>query len=281
MRPVLFEIFGYGIPGYGVMAAAGIVAGLIVSALLARRAGIGADFVLDAVFWMAIAGFAGARALYLCVTWRATLNDPLGSLISGGGGVFIGGMAAGAAMLWVMCKRLSVGFLRMADIFAPGLSLAHVFGRIGCLLAGCCYGAVAPRWAAGCAISFPRITGARGQIIGSWPFLDEMSRGWIAPDAACSLPLWPVQIIEAVLNLALFCALMLLWRRRMASGRIFAAYIAGYAFLRFGVEFLRGDADRGIIAGLSLSQWLCVAALGAAAWIWRRTTVAQSPTADC
>jgi phosphatidylglycerol:prolipoprotein diacylglycerol transferase len=269
MHPVLFRLGPVDIPGYGAMAALGIVAATLLAALLARRDGIGVDFVLDAVFWTLLAGFAGARAAYMVVSWHETVADPLGALLNSGGGIYLGGLAAGGAALVAVCRGHGVAVARAADLLAPAVALAHAFGRVGCHLAGCCYGRVAAdamRW---CAVQYPEITNARGQAAGSWPYLDHLSRHLIEPGAPCSLPVYPVQLMEAGLNLALCAALVVAWRHPHRAGSVAVAYLLAYSAGRFALEFLRGDTERGILAGFSLSQWLSLAAAAAALWLLR------------
>ena len=103
----------------------------------------------------------------------------------------------------------------LADILAPSIALGHVFGRIGCLLNGCCYGRECHLpWA----IRYPA-----GQ-----------------PNVPTT-PVHPTQVYEAVLNLGLYVALAWLYRRKKFQGQIFAFYLVGYAVVRSVVECFRGD----------------------------------------
>lgn len=57
-----------------------------------------------------------------------------------GGYVFYGGFVACVVASVAYCKIKKIIFFEVADLFAPLLSLAHAFGRLGCFFAGCCYG---------------------------------------------------------------------------------------------------------------------------------------------
>ena len=252
------------------MAALGIVAATLLAGLLARRRDIGIDFVLDAVFWAVLAGFAGARASYMAVAWRETLADPIGTLLNPGGGIYLAGLAGGGAALAVVCRAHKVPLAAAADLIAPAVALAHAFGRVGCHLAGCCYGRVAAEATEWCAVRYPHITNASGKSAESWPFLDHLSRHLVTQADSHSLPVYPVQLVEAGANLVLCCVLVAYWRAKPREGSVALLYLAVYAIARFGLEFLRGDAARGIFAGLSLSQWLSLGALFAAAGLWLR-----------
>ena len=137
--------------------------------------------------------------------------------------------------------------------FAVPLGLA--FGRMGCLMAGCCFGSTCELpWA----VSFP----------GSSPASLEQFKEHLLPSAHMwSLPVHPTQIYESAASLAISAA-CLVWihPRKRYDGQVFAAFLALYAVARFFVEFLRRD-DRGGAAGLSTSQLLGIALLGVAALI--------------
>jgi len=115
--------------------------------------------------------------------------------------------------------------------------LGHAFGRIGCFFYGCCYGRDSDAW---CAVTFPA---------GS-PSWHEHGRRMVS--------VLPTQLFEAAALLALFAALMVLWRRRGGrDGLILGAYMAGYAVIRFGMEYLRGD-PRAAVGPFSISQTISI-----------------------
>ena len=111
----------------------------------------------------------------------------------------------------------------------PGFALVHAFGRAGCFLTGCCYGLPHPRLG----ISF--------------------SRSLIAPNG---VPLLPVQLYGAGLELLLFICLYRGCRRKSDGYRLLGFYLFLYGLARFGLEFLRGDAYRGFWGPFSTSQWI-------------------------
>lgn len=270
MHPTLITVAGYGLPSYGVLAALGILAAVGMALRLGRREGLDADFLLDAVFWAVVAGFAGARMAYLAVTWRETVRAPLASLFSGGGGVYLAGLAAGLGTVLLLCRRKGVPFAAAADVFAPALALGHAFGRVGCHLAGCCWGCRLEGAGARWGVRYPRLLSEKGMVEGSWPWLDHLGRGWISAREAWSRPVAPVQLLEAGFDLLLVAGLLVLWKFRRFRGQIALAYGGAYAVIRFGLEFLRGDAARGLYGPFSFSQWLCLAALGGGvAIVWR------------
>lgn len=265
----------FSIPGlpslqaYGVMVAAGILLATALAWRLSRQRGVRADFALDAVFWAVVCGFIAARLLYIAVSFREWLADPVAVTFGSGGGVFLGGLAGGIGAAALVARRHKVPLLTAFDILAPAVAFAHGMGRIGCVLAGCCYGRVcSPGFPL--AISYPRLTAADGTLTGSWPYLDHLQRGIVTAGDIRSLPVYPVQLIEAAFLFLLTAVLLAVFRKRPAPGAVATMYLAAYAGIRFALEFLRGDAERGIIAGLSLSQWLSMLVLAAAVAILAR-----------
>lgn len=170
-----------------------------------------------------------------------------------GGLTYYGGFlgAAGAAVF--VLRRDRFPFWKAADMAGFAVPLGLAFGRMGCLLAGCCFGSECDLpWA----MSFP----------GRSPASEAQAKLGLLPTAhAVSLPVHPTQLYEAAgaLSIALFCLVWLLPRKRY-DGQLFAAFLALYAVLRFALEILRRDA-RGGALGLSTSQ-IIGAVLVVVAW---------------
>jgi prolipoprotein diacylglyceryltransferase len=121
---------------------------------------------------------------------------------------------------------------------APSVSLAHVFGRLGCLMAGCCYG---KPWQLG--VHFPPDSVAYSELL---------SRHVIYAGAECTPGLHPTQIYEAAGEVLIFVVLTWLWRRRKFPGAVALVYAAAYGVLRFMLEIVRDDMVRGFVFQLRL-----------------------------
>jgi prolipoprotein diacylglyceryltransferase len=167
------------------------------------------------------------------------------------------GYLAGMSAVIVVCRANRLPLARLADLAAAPMGLALFCARLGCFLAGCDYGKVTSvPWA----VRFPK---------GSPAWRDQLTAGLLPPERAESLPVHPTQLYEAALGLLMFgVALVLLRRMRDGKGRVFLACAALYAVGRLAIETVRGDAGRGIYAGLSSGQIFSIVALVAVALTW-------------
>lgn len=233
MYPVLFEHGSIELHGYGLM----VVLGFFCAVLLVRRksleAGLPPNRLVDAAFWAFISGLVGARMFFVASTWDSVTTTLTGALqFWNGGMVFYGGLIAGLITFVAAIRAMGLPVLKALDIAAPALAAAHVFGRIGCFLAGCCYGRACD---AGFALAVT--------------FNDPRS---LAPKGT---PLHPAQLYDAGNALLIFALLEFAGRRKKYDGQIAGAYLMLYAIGRALVETFRGDELRGFVApGVSTSQ---------------------------
>jgi phosphatidylglycerol:prolipoprotein diacylglycerol transferase len=245
MRPVLFELGPITVYSYGVLLAASYLLALYYAVRRARQAGLDASRVLDFGIYIIISALVGAKLLLLIVDFEHFWRQPaeLWTLLRSGG-VFYGGLVLAFLVgLWyVRTYRLPVW--PVADAVAPSIALGHVVGRLGCLLAGCCYG---------------RPTTAAWGIT----FTDPFAAANVG--TPLHVELHPTQLYDAgaeLLILVLILATERFWRRR--AGWTFWVYILLYGISRFVIEFYRGD-PRGATMGFSTSQWISMALVPIAA----------------
>ncbi|MCH5374401.1 MAG: prolipoprotein diacylglyceryl transferase, partial [Planctomycetes bacterium] len=164
---------------------------------------------------------------------------------SDGGMVLYGGVLLGIpAFIW-FCKKRNVPPLLMADLVIPAIFIGVGFGRIGCLLNGCCYGDFCNLpWA----IEFPA---------GSPPFQALVARGYLDENAVRSLPLHPTQIYSSI-NAFLLAALSAVWfRYRCRDGEVLVLALLTYPVMRFTIEALRND-EAASLFGMTISQRVSV-----------------------
>lgn len=219
MHPIAFNLGNFSVHWYGVMMALAFLAGLWTASRRGLRDGFAPEKILDLGPWLIVGTIIGARALYVATYWQESFaSQPITEIfmIQHGGLVYYGGLV-GASLGGILYSRLKkLPLWRLADALAPSIALGYVFGRIGCLLNGCCYGSVCDLpWA----IHFPE-----GH--------ETYPHG-----------VHPTQIYDSLLNLVLYLALAWLYRRKKFDGQIFALYLMCYAVTRSIVETFRGDYD--------------------------------------
>jgi phosphatidylglycerol:prolipoprotein diacylglycerol transferase len=247
---------------YGVLLAIAFLAGLFVASRQAKRAGLDSARITDMAVWVLIAGLLGAKLLLVAVDWRYFTTNP-GELLMlfKSGGVFYGGLLGGILVAWWYIRRHKLPGWQVADVLAPGVVLGQAVGRLGCFAAGCCWGkpATVP-WA----VTFTDVYAAR------------------AVGTPLDTPLHPTQIYESIAAFLIFAVLLWMAPRKRFHGQVVLAYVTLYSAARFGLEFLRGDPDRGswFRGALSTSQLIgIVLILGAALLLPRllRTQRVEKP----
>lgn len=223
MHQVAFKIANWPIHWYGIFVALGFVAGLWTAARRAPLTGVKAEHASDAGPWMIVGAILGARILYVATYWKESFaGQPLQEIfmVQHGGLVFYGGLIGASLAIILYARIRRVPLWRLADVFAPSIALGYVFGRLGCLMNGCCYGrACGLPWA----ITYPR------------------GHETFPVAAAAPTPVHPTQLYDSFLNLALYLFLAWLYRRKKFDGQVFAVYLVCYAFTRSFVEYFRGD----------------------------------------
>ncbi len=241
MYPIV-NVFGLVLPSYGIMMTLGCAASVIIALKRCARFSCSKD---NATIIMACAGglaMLGAHLLYLAVTFSPgellellTSGDAIAAV--GGGQVFYGGVMGGALGALLGFKVAGVQMKNAGPYILailPAVPLGHALGRVGCFFAGCCYGV--PYNGPGAAIYRRPIGGAPAGI-----------------------PLFPVQLVEALLDVVIFIMLDKISKKSLSATVLAAAYMLLYAVMRFSLEFLRYDSARGAALGLSTSQWISAA----------------------
>ena len=218
MYPELFTIFGITIYSYGLLVAIGFFAGMTYITKYSDNIPVKKDQMYDFLFYLIVVSIIGARLLYVLVNIDSFIQHPLDVIkVWQGGLVFYGGFIAAVLYALIYCKYKKINIKRLADVFAPALALGHSFGRIGCLLSGCCYG----------------------------------------KETHCLIAVnnrYPTQIFEAAGNLIIFFILHKLYKKSHKDGYVFLLYLIFYSVLRFSIEFFRGDDRGSFFLGLSPAQ---------------------------
>lgn len=236
MHPVLFEIREFPIHTYGLLLAAAYLIGLQLAVARARRFGLEPARIMDLGIAVIVSALVGAKALLLVVDYDKFAGNPRELLtLLRSGGVFYGGLLLAVPVAIWYVRRHALPTWTVGDLAAPGIALAHAVGRMGCLMAGCCFG---------------RPT--------DLPWGIRFTSTYAADNVGVPLDidLHPTQLYEAGAELAIFLLLVGTERRgRPFPGRTFWTYVLLYAVVRFVVEFARGD-QRGMVGPLSTSQFV-------------------------
>ncbi len=143
MHPELCRIGPLTVYTYGFFSALAMLLVYAVSLSRAEAKGFSKDFISDFIFWVFVAGIAGARLEYVLQNGAEFQSHPLTALwIWQGGLVWYGGMIAATLTGWGLAHFRRQKIAKLADFLAPVLALAHGVGRIGCFFNGCCGGKI-------------------------------------------------------------------------------------------------------------------------------------------
>ncbi len=238
-------IFGRMFTSYAIMSLLGIFAAGIFMCWLTRKRGLNDNDTIVLLLFSAIGVLFGGHILYGITNLRYIPEIFVATDIKGvisalvkvfGGSVFYGGLIGGLTVGFITIKIKKLSFPIFSDMAAVVIPLFHAFARVGCFLSGCCYG-----------------TESRfGFTIYNNTLVTDIN----------GVNRFPVQLLEALLNVILFSALWVLYKKTLSDkrfqGNIMLIYLLCYSTIRFFDEFLRGDEIRGFVFGLSTSQFISV-----------------------
>ncbi len=227
------EIFGF-IKSYGFMLALSFAVGLWLSIRRGRAHQVSSEHITDMVFGMLVAGIVGSRFFFV-VTHLGDFHPWYRAFFIWDGGLTLyGGIIFSTTVVYVLARRRGIPFLVMADIFAPGVLMGVGMSRIGCFLAGCCFGHPS---GISCAVTFPG-------------------------DAPASLQFGPVavhpsQLYASAAGFLAFGLLLLLEKIWYYRGATFGRFLLLYGVSRFTVDFTRYYEPEQLMAmGWSNNQWI-------------------------
>lgn len=217
------------IPSYTAMALVGGTIAIGFMYVRLEKFGIPFSTFIFMLFWCMIGGITGSKVLFAAtqIPWlidNLTLENIIW-FIPGSGFVYYGGLFGVVATIYILTRREHDLQNRIFQLSVPAIPLFHSFGRIGCFMAGCCYGKEMKEPFSLGIFEFTRI---------------------------------PVQFLESIAEILLF-VLLLIAERKKQGADLLGIYLLAYAVLRFADEFLRGDGIRGIYFGISTAQWISLA----------------------
>lgn len=233
----LINIFGIEIQTYSVMAVIGFILTTVVALYLGKLRRIAPDKSFMATLISGLGIFIGGHFLFALTNIKniAKVITESGFSFSDiipyiSGMVFYGGLFGAIIAVFIYgTVNKEVDREDLFDVFAVSVPLFHAFGRVGCFLAGCCYGVES----------------------------DFGITAYLNPSAThYGVSRFPVALAEAFVNLLIFALLLCFFKRNKLSGKLIFIYLLMYAPARFVLEFFRGDKVRGFIFGFSTSQFI-------------------------
>lgn len=231
-----FHIFSLSIPGYGLCIASGVVLANLIALCILKKSDLDVNDFIILESYCFLGAFIGAKLLYLVVSyrqiqWNRFFEPQYFNALMQGGFVFYGGLIGGLLFVFAGSRIHRIEPMRYIRSFIFLIPFIHGFGRVGCFMAGCCYGK--PYHGVG-AVVFPE--------------------GSFAP---AGIELFPVQLVEAVL-LILISILLLVLQLKIKWIYTIETYLIIYGIVRFFLEYMRYDEERGSFGWLSTSQWISI-----------------------
>lgn len=235
------------IHSYGFMIAVGMITVYFFCIPRVKKYKVDKDQLSNLFSLTFFAAFVGGKLFYYLEDLGKYIEEP--SLMfhnMGSGFVFFGSLIFAVPFIIYWLKKRSIPIRGFLDILAFVGPMVHGFGRIGCLLAGCCYGKVCD------------------SAIGI-SFTNELAKA-----RPLNTPLYPTQLFDIVINILILLTLFYFDKRKKFEGQLFLIYIIMYAIGRSIVEIYRGDEARGFIFGqFSHSQLIAVLLVIGSLIIWK------------
>ncbi|HMG91614.1 MAG TPA: prolipoprotein diacylglyceryl transferase [Chryseolinea sp.] len=237
MHPILFELSGIKVYSYGFFIALGAIGGVADMAIRGKK-DVGLTFDQANLLFLVIffSAFVGGKVFLFFEDISYYSNNP-GRLIAGRGFVFYGSFLFAVPSMLIFFRKNKLPTYAMLDVMAVTTCIVHMFGRIGCFMAGCCYGKPT-----------------------------DSFTGVVFTDPACqadplNTSLHPSQLYEAFYILVVLLVVLYLRERKRFYGQLFLVYLVLYAIGRFVLEYVRGDLARGLLLDglISHSQLIATA----------------------
>jgi len=239
MHPILFKMGPVAVRSWGAMLLIGFVLGYWLAIKRAEKYSISKSAILDLALYLLLAGIIGGRLIYVLLNLRFYFHNPIQIIAIWNGGLsFYGSLGAGVLTAIAFARRRNISFLQFADLLTPSLALGYAFGRIGCFLNGCCYGALTNL---PISVKFP----------------------------SDYLPRHPVQLYAFAANILFMFILLWYDKRKSATGQAFALYMMLYAFYRFLAEILRKGATAEVLFdGITQGQMASIVLFLIGVYLW-------------
>lgn len=254
MHPVIVQLGSFTVYTYGVLVATGVLLGVWLAAHDAPRLKLSPVKIWNLCIYGILFALVTSKLWLILSSWSYFAANPreiFSTSTLQSGGTFYGGLLGG--ILWTIyyTRHEKLPLLPTLNVCAAPLALGHAIGRIGCFMAGCCFGKpTSLPWG----VTFTSDIAAR---ISGTPL---------------HVPLHPTQLYEAAAEFLNFLFLYLVGRHWRFPGQVIGAYLMLYGVERGLLEFLRDDPGRTPLFhnAVSLMQLVSVAMLFAGLFLWSR-----------
>ena len=235
MFPDLFSIGPLIIHTYGLFMAAGFFVGIIVTLKIGKLEEIAPQQVMDMGFIIILSAIVGSRLLYVLVNITYYSHEPVEIFkIWRGGLVFSGGIIGVIMAMFRYAERRNLSLWKIGDLWAPAAAVGQAIGRIGCFMAGCCYG---------------KPTDLKWGVVFTHP-------NSLAP---INISLHPTQIYSSILGFIIFFILLIIHSKKKFEGQVLLWFLILHSTARLAIERFRGD-DRGMLlnSNMSITQFVTI-----------------------
>jgi phosphatidylglycerol:prolipoprotein diacylglycerol transferase len=254
MHPILFQSGWLTLYSYGVLAATGFLAALLLAHHRASRMGLDPNSIWNLGIYGILVSLAGSKLWLILSEWDYFRAHPRQVFTWGtvqSAGDYYGGMVGGVVFILLYTYFQKLSFWSVMDLLAAPIAIGHAIGRLGCFAAGCCYG---------------KPTALDWGVTFTSPLAEKIS------GTPLGIALHPTQLYESAAEFMNFAILLWLGAKRRFAGQIIGAYFILYGFERGTIEFFRGDPGRTLLFHdrVSLMQLVSVALILGGAFLWLR-----------
>jgi phosphatidylglycerol:prolipoprotein diacylglycerol transferase len=226
MRPILLKIGSLSIGSYGAMVALAFLVATYVWYQRAKKESISSKIIIEFALILLISGLIGARLFHTLQHIKSN-----GFIFRNGGLTYYGGFVSASIAGFIYLRSKELPISKMMDIITPSLAIGEAIGRIGCFLAGCCFGK--PTDSVLC-VTYP-----------------EKSLTYTLLKGQCS---YPTQVFTSIILFLVFIILIIISKWTIFSGQLFLIYAIIHSIQRFFIDFFRLYSPEEYIGNLATSQ---------------------------
>ena len=240
MHPILFKLpaslGGIEVPSYGVLMALGMMLGAFVFAELAHRSGFERGKAFEVALETMLVSLVMSKVVG--ILFQPASGMSVWQIVGKTGGVWYVGFLTGVGWAWWRLRSMGMVGMHGLDMAAAAVASGHAVGRLGCFMAGCCWG---------------------GACDAPWAVTFTDPRAHALTGVPLDVPVHPTQLYES--GAEALTAVLLIWmivgRHYRFHGQPGMTYLLLYAVVRFTIEMFRVD-PRGGVGPFSTSQWIAI-----------------------